>query len=157
VLQEVFLEVSRRADEYVADPKIPFFLWLHLLARQRLLIIHRRYFDAKMRDANLEISLNTGPMPQATSGSLAAHLLGKLTTPSQALIRAELQLQLQQALNSMDPLDREVLTLRHFEEMSNGETAVVLNVSKAAASNRYVRALKRLKEILTGIHGLEQL
>jgi RNA polymerase sigma-70 factor (ECF subfamily) len=84
---------------------------------------------------------------------LAAHLLGRLTTPSQAAIRAEMQIRLQEALNQMDPLDREVLTLRHFEELTNGETAQVLGLQKAAASNRYVRALKRLKDVLSGMPG----
>ena len=87
------------------------------------------------------------------SHSLAALLLGRLTSPSLAAMRAEMQLRLQEALNGMDPLDREVLTLRHFEELSNGETARVLGVHKAAASNRYIRALERLREALAGMPG----
>jgi len=75
-------------------------------------------------------------------------LLGRLTTASQAAIRVETQLQVQEALNSMDPIDREVLALRHFEMLSNEETAQVLGLKKTAASNRYIRALKRLKTIL---------
>jgi RNA polymerase sigma-70 factor (ECF subfamily) len=80
-------------------------------------------------------------------------LLGRLTSPSLAAIRAEMQLRLQDALNGMDPLDREVLTLRHFEELSNSETARVLGLQKAAASNRYVRALERLRVVLSGMPG----
>ena len=106
-----------------------------------------------MRDAGQEVSLYRGALTQASSESLAAQLLGKLTSPTQAAIRAELQIKLQEALNSMDPMDREILTLRHFEELSNNETAAVLGIQKAAASNRYVRALKRLKQILRGIPG----
>jgi RNA polymerase sigma-70 factor (ECF subfamily) len=93
-------------------------------------------------------------MPQATSASLAAQLLGHLTSPTQAVVRAELQIKLQEVLNSMDPIDREVLVLRHFEELSNNETAEVLQIHKAAASNRYKRALKRLKDLLIEIPGL---
>jgi RNA polymerase sigma-70 factor (ECF subfamily) len=92
-------------------------------------------------------------MPQATSFALAAQLLGKMTTPSQAAMRAESKLQIQEALNAMDPIDREVLTLRHFEMLTNAETAKVLELSQAAASNRYVRALKRMKEILEETRG----
>ena len=92
-------------------------------------------------------------IPQASSESLAAQLLGRLTSPTQAAIRAEMQLRLQEVLNGMDPLDREVLVLRHFEELSNNETAEVLGIQKSAASNRYVRALKRLKEILSSLPG----
>ena len=75
--------------------------------------------------------------------------------PSRAAIRAERQLRLQEALNAMDPTDREVLALRHFEELSNGEVAALLGLSKTAASNRYIRALKRLKDILSALPGLD--
>jgi len=80
-------------------------------------------------------------------------LLGRLTSPTRAARRAEMQLKLQEVLNAMEPLDREVLALRHFEELSNGEVAHVLGLSKTAASNRYMRALVRLKEMLQGMHG----
>ena len=107
-----------------------------------------------MRAAGLEVSLYRGALPEADSASLAAQLLGKLTTASRAAVRAENQLLVQGALNAMEPIDREVLTLRHFEMLSNEETAQVLGLSKSAASNRYVRALRRLKEILSAIPGL---
>src|SRR5262245_18444298 len=153
VLQEAYLDASRRAPEYALAPDLQFFLWLRLLTGQRLLMVHRQHLGAKMRDAGQEVSLYRGALPQASSVSLAAQLLGRLTSPSLAAQRAEMQLRLQEALNGMDPLDREVLTLRHFEELSNSETARVLGLQKSAASNRYVRALKRLKEVLSGIPG----
>ena len=154
VLQEAYLDLARRAPEYFAQPPAqPFFLWLRLLTGQRLLTIHRQYFGTRMRDAGLEVALRHGAMPQASSASLAVALLGRLTSPSQAAVKAEMQLRLQEALNSMDPLDREVLVLRHFEELSNAETAEVLSLQKTAASNRYVRALKRLRVILQGMPG----
>ena len=153
VLQEAFVDLAKRAGEYVANPSMPFFLWLRLLTGQRLTAIHRQHLGAQMRDAGMEVSLHRGALPQATSGSLAAQLMGHLTSPTQAAVRAEMQLRLQEALNGMDPLDREVLVLRHFEELSNNETAAALGLQKAAASNRYVRALKRLKDILAGMPG----
>jgi RNA polymerase sigma-70 factor (ECF subfamily) len=153
VLQEAFLDVARRAPEYVANPTMPVFLWLRFLTGQRLVALHRQHLGTRMRDAGQEVSLYRGALPQASSQSLAAQLLGHLTSPSQAAVRAELQLKLQEALNSLDPLDREILALRHFEELTNNETAAVLGIQKAAASNRYVRALKRLKEILNNIPG----
>jgi RNA polymerase sigma-70 factor (ECF subfamily) len=107
-----------------------------------------------MRDAGREVSLYRGAMPQASTASLAAQLLGRVTSASQAVVRAEVQLQLQQALNGMDPIDREIIALRHFEELSNAEAARVLGLSAQAASKRYVRALKRLQGILEGIPGL---
>jgi RNA polymerase sigma-70 factor, ECF subfamily len=153
VLQEAYLDLARRAPEFLARPTMPFFLWLRLLTGQRLLAIHRRHFKAKMRDAGQEIALQQGAMPPASSASLAARLLGRLTTPSQAAVRAELRLRLQEALNGMNEIDREVLVLRHFEELSNGEAAEVLGLQPAAASNRYVRALKRLRSMLAGMPG----
>jgi RNA polymerase sigma-70 factor (ECF subfamily) len=153
VLQEAYLDMAQRAPEYAANPTMPFFLWLRFLTGQRLLMVHRQHLGAKMRDVREEVSLYRGALPQASSVSLAAHLLGRITSPSLAAVRAEMQLKLQEALNGMDPIDREVLTLRHFEDLSNGETASVLGLQKAAASNRYIRALKRLKEVLASMPG----
>jgi RNA polymerase sigma-70 factor (ECF subfamily) len=153
VLQEAFIDVSKRAAEYADRPEMSFFLWLRMVTGQKLLEIHRRHLQTKMRDVNQEVSLYGGALPQAKSTSLAAQLMGRLTTASQAAMRAELQIRLQDVLNAMDPIDREVLALRHFEELSNGEIAQVLGLSKSAASNRYIRALKRLKDDLAGIPG----
>ena len=101
-----------------------------------------------MRNAGQEVSLYRGALPQASSASLAAQLLGRLTSASQAAVRAETQVRVQEALNGMEPIDREILTLRHFEMLSNEEAAEVLGLRKSAASNRYIRTLKRLKDAL---------
>jgi RNA polymerase sigma-70 factor (ECF subfamily) len=157
VLQEAYLEVHKRIAEYARDPaSMPFHLWLRLVAGQKLIDVHRLHLGTQMRDAGQEVSLHRGPFPQASSISLAAQLLGRMTSASKAAIRAEHKLIVQEALNSMDPIDREVLTLRHFEHLSNDDTALVLDLSKSAASNRYIRALKRLKEILSSIPGLKE-
>jgi RNA polymerase sigma-70 factor (ECF subfamily) len=153
VLQEAYLDVARRLPEYLADPAVPLYLWLRFLTGQRLLALHRHHLGAQMRDAGQEVSLYRGALPQATSMSLAAQLLGRFTLPSQAAVRAEMQIHLQEALNTLDPLDREILALRHFEELSNSETAQVLGIQKSAASNRYVRALVRLKDVLNNMPG----
>jgi RNA polymerase sigma-70 factor (ECF subfamily) len=151
VLQEAYLDVARRFPEYRANPTLPFFLWLRLLTGQRLIDLHRQHLGAKMRSAGLEVSLYRGGFPRASSASLAELLLGRLTSASRAAIRAETQLRVQEALNAMDPTDREVLVLRHFEMLSNEETAQVLGLKPSAASNRHIRALKRLKEILAEV------
>ena len=151
VLQEACLDAARRLPEYRKNPTMPFFLWLRFLAGQRLVDEHRKHLGAAARDAGREISLHHGALPETSSAALAAHLLGRLTTPSQAAIRAERKIRLQQALNSMEPIDREVLALRHFEELSNGEAAAVLGLDKSAASKRYARALIRLKDILASL------
>jgi RNA polymerase sigma-70 factor (ECF subfamily) len=154
VLQEAYLDVARRASEYLANPTISPFLWLRFLTSQRLAILHRQHLGVQMRDAGRELSLHRGPYPQASSASLAHQLLGRLTSASQAAVRAELQTRLQFVLNGMDPIDREVLALRHFEELNNAETAEVLGIQKSAASNRYIRALKRLKVIVDSMPGV---
>ena len=153
VLQEACLDAARRLPEYRKNPTMPFFLWLRFLAGQRLVDEHRKHLGAAARDAGREISLYHGALPETSSAALAAHLLGRLTTPSQAAIRAERKIRLQEALNSLDPIDREVLALRHFEELSNGEAAAVLGLDKSAASKRYARALIRLKDVLASLPG----
>jgi RNA polymerase sigma-70 factor (ECF subfamily) len=153
VVQEVYLAVRGKFPQYSADPRLPFFLWLRLEVGPKLVDVHRMHLNAKMRDAGQEVSLHRGALPQVTSLSLAEHLLGKLTTPSHALIRAELKVRVQEALNGMDPNDREVLILRHFEDLSNAEAAQVLGIKPTAAVNRYVRALKRLKDVFQAMPG----
>lgn len=153
VLQDVHLEAVRRLPAYLRDPQMPFFLWLRSITGQKLVDLHRHYFGAKSRDRRREVSLHRGPMPDATSAVVAAHLLGTMTTASRAIIKAELKLRVQEALNSMDPKDREVLVLRHFEHLSNVETARELDIEISAASKRYIRALRRLKNLLASMPG----
>src|SRR5262245_34795392 len=157
ILQESYLEIARKLPEYAAEPKLPLFLWLRHMTGLKLVEVHRRHLGTKARDAEREISLHRGGLPEADSISLAAQLLGQLTTPSQAAIRAELRLLVQEALNTMDPLDREVLALKHFEQLSTTEIAEVLGLSKAGAGSRYLRAIKRLRETLSAMPGFEEL
>ena len=96
-----------------------------------------------------EVSIFARPMAEATSFALAEHLMGRLTSPTQALQKAETQMAVEEALNQLEPVDREVLVLRHFEHLSNQETAEVLGLKKSGASRRYIAALKRLKELLS--------
>src|SRR5262245_27369336 len=153
VVQEAYLAVRGKFPQYSADPRLPFFLWLRPEVGQKLVDVHRRHLGTRMRDAGQEVSLHRGALPQATSLSLAEHLLGKLTTPSHAAMRAELKVHVQEALNGMDPNDREVLILRHFEDLSNAEAAHVLGIKPTAAVNPYVRALKRLKDVFLAMPG----
>ena len=151
VLQDGFADAVSKLPGYLADPKLPLFLWLRLVVGERLAKVYRDHLGAQVRDASREVSLYRGPMPAASSAALAAHLLGKETSPTQAAVRAERLLRLQEALNSLDPLDREILSLRHFEELTHAEAARVLDIGEAAAAKRYVRALKRLKDVLSAL------
>jgi RNA polymerase sigma-70 factor (ECF subfamily) len=153
VLQDAYLDARKKLPSYSAKGDLPFFLWLRLVVGQKLTDLHRHHLGTQMRDAARDVSIYRGPMPEATSFALAAQLMGKITTPSHAAMRAESKLQIQEALNAIDVIDREVLTLRHFEMLTNAETAQVLGLSHAAASNRYVRALKRMKQIIEKVRG----
>jgi RNA polymerase sigma-70 factor, ECF subfamily len=148
VLQETLLDASRKLDEYLADPQLPFFFWLRALAGLKLAETHRRHLGTQQRDADREVSIYRGALPEADSMSLAAQLLGKFTSPSQSALKAERRIKLQESLNYLDPVDREILALRHFEQLTNAETAIVLNLTESGATARHMRALKRLKTLL---------
>ncbi len=151
VLQRIYQEVQRRIGEYLAGPPGSFFLWLRQLTGQYIKELHRQYLDDQA-GAGQEINLARGALPAVTPAALAAHLLGDRHA-NQATARAALMLRLQEALNGMDSADREVLALCHFEELTEEETASVLGIERSAATLQYLRALKRLKEILNAIPG----
>ena len=153
VIQETYLEASARLPEYLLKPAMPFFLWLRFLAGQKLVTLHRHHLGRGMRDAGREVALYRGRLPEESSAALAAQLLGRESRPSEAAIRAELKVRLQEALNTLEPLDREILALRHFEQLSLAEAAEVLGLTESGACRRHMRALKRLKEILSGLPG----
>jgi len=153
VIQEAYADVLGRLDEYLADPKYSLFLWLRLVVGERLIRTHRYHLGAQMREASRDVSLFRGAMPAASSLAIANHLLGRFTSPTQAAVRAERLLRLQTALNDLAPLDREILCLRHFEELTYSEAARVLEIEEAAAAKRYIRAMKRLKSMLVNDSG----
>jgi RNA polymerase sigma-70 factor (ECF subfamily) len=153
VIQEGYLDAALRLEEYARDPAVPFVIWLRFLIGQRILKEHRRHLGVKVRDVGREVSLDRGSMPEANTVVLAARLLGDLSSPSELASRAERKIRLQRALEAMDPIDREILVLRHFEQMNNGEAALVLGLDKSAASKRYIRAVVRLKRILGDASG----
>ena len=153
ILQEAYLEVARRIDDYLKQPQVSFFVWARQITWQTLLTTHRLNFQVQKRDATQEVSLHGVARGNATSVSLASMLAGNMTSPSHAAIRDERTVQLRNALDTMDEMDREVLALRHFEHLTNKEVAEVLGIQKTAASNRYVRALERLREILDEVMG----
>jgi RNA polymerase sigma-70 factor (ECF subfamily) len=151
VLQEAYLAAAQRIGNYGKDPSFSPFIWLRIVLMQTLIDIHRHHLGAQMRDADREVRFHGPRYPQTTSVSLVAQFVGKFTSPSQAAAREEMLCRLEQAVSAMDPIDQEVLALRHFEELSNSEVAEVLGIQQKAASIRYVRALKRLRAILSGM------
>ncbi len=152
ILQEAYVDASKQLDGYLSSLPMPPFLWLRFLTGQRLMATHRRHLGAQKRDAKLEVPLPG--RPQVRSESLSCLLAGRLTTPSRAAARREFQVHMHALLDTLEPLDREILSLRHFEELSNAEVADELGISKAAASKRYIRAVERLRKSLAAIPNL---
>eukprot|EP00913_Durusdinium_trenchii_P028450 g26678.t1 len=146
IIQEAWVEARQRLPEYQRNPRMSPFVWIRLLTMQRVLIIHRRHLEAKQRDARREFRLNNIG-PHASSMNLASLIVSAEPTPSQNALRDEQQTQLHDAFEEMEPTDREVLVLKHFEQLSNGEVAEVLEISVAAASRRYYRARHPIEEI----------
>jgi RNA polymerase sigma-70 factor (ECF subfamily) len=153
VLQDAYVDAAQRLDAYLRQPALPPFLWLRLVVGERLLKVHRHHLGTRMREAGRDVSLFHAAQPAASSVALAAQLLGRFTSPTGAAARAERVARLQDALSALDPVDREILSLRHFEELTHAEAARVLDIEPAAAAKRYLRALRRLKEILADTSG----
>lgn len=153
VLQESYLAAAQRIECYRANPSMSAFVWLRLIVCQTLTDAHRRHLGTQLRDAGREVAIRGCYGPQATSACLAIQLVGHLTSPSLAAVRAEMLDLVERAIGQMDATDQEVLALRHFEELSNTEVAEVLGIQKQTASMRYVRALQRLKAILSQVPG----
>jgi len=153
VVQEAFVAASATREVYFRAPMIPLFLWLRGVVTNKLLELHRHHLGTHMRDAKRELSLEAPHRWDETTGALCAHLTGHLTSPSVAAVRVEIKARLAEALDEMDPMDREVLALRHFEQLTNAEAAEVLGIQERAAAKRYLRALERLKKILSELPG----
>lgn len=153
VLQDAWLMAVERIDYFLRDASHSSFIWFRMIVSQTLIDLHRRHLGAEKRNAARDVPIQGGWTSESTSSSMAFHLCGNLTSPSSALNRAELAQQLDTILQGMNETDREVLALRHFEELTNSETAQVLNMSEQAASGRYIRALGRLKQILEVVPG----
>lgn len=148
VLQDAWLRAVDRMPSFLTDASASPFLWFRTLVSQTLVDLHRFHLGAQKRSAAREFSIDRGWSTQSTSSSMSFHLQQPSRSPSSTLGRAEQARQLELALQGMNENDREVLALRHFEELTNSETARVLNMTEQAASARYVRALARLKQVL---------
>lgn len=147
ILQDALVAAGRNLRDYAEAPKLPFYVWLRRLAGLKILEAHRHHLGSDKRDAFREVPLHGG-CPGASSVQLAADLSANLSSPSQAAMRNEGRRLIQECLEEMDEVDREVLVLRHFEQLSTSETAKILGLSKSATGSRYLRALSRLREIM---------
>jgi RNA polymerase sigma-70 factor (ECF subfamily) len=156
VVQDVLLEASRRLDDYLRNPVMPFPLWLRHLAKDHIIDAHRRHRLAQRRGVDREQPIVPAALAGHSSIELAAQFLDPEMTPASAAVQQELQQRLYEAITALDDNDREMILMRHFEQMSNQEVASVLGLTEAAASMRYLRALRRLKDQVraTGLPGV---
>ena len=128
VLQDAYVEAAERVEEYLENPALPFFLWLRIITAQRLIRLQRRHLGAQKRDVRRQVPIHGAAMPGATSIALVNDLIARGTTPTQAIARDELKAFLVTAIDAMKPEDRDILVLRHFEELSNQEAAIELGI-----------------------------
>ena len=149
VVQDVLLEASRRLQDFLSKPTMPFHLWLRHIAKDHIIDAHRKHHLAKKRGVDREQALVRPAWADQSSLDLASRLLDQELTPASAAMQQELQRRLRAALLDLPEDDREVILMRHFEQMANQEVAAALNLTEAAASMRYLRALRRLREILS--------
>jgi RNA polymerase sigma-70 factor (ECF subfamily) len=157
VVQEALITATARRADFFAQSAQPLFLWLRWIVGNTLLALHRQHLGARMRDARREQQPggagSTGPDDDGTRAALVAQLTAGVTGPATAAGRAESKRRLNEALGRLEAADREVLALRHFEQLTSSEAAQVLGIQERAAAKRYLRALERLKNILSQLLG----
>jgi RNA polymerase sigma-70 factor (ECF subfamily) len=156
IMQEMLIAATQRRAEFFKQSGQPLFLWLRWMVRNTLLELHRHHLGAQMRDLRREIPpvhSFSGTGGESTRDALVAQLTAGATGPATAAGRAETKARLAEALRQMDATDREVVALRHFEQLTSAEAAQVLGIQERAAAKRYLRALERLREILSEMPG----
>lgn len=148
VVQDVLLEASQRLADYIRDPRLPFGLWLRQMAQDRIIDLHRRHRVARRRSLDREQQQRARAAGDKSSLELAAQLRDPELTPAAATLRKELHERFVEAIDGLEDEDREILLMRHFEQLTNSEAAELLGVSQPAAGMRHLRALRRLREVL---------
>jgi RNA polymerase sigma-70 factor (ECF subfamily) len=148
VTQEVLLEASRRLDQYLQAPALPFHLWLRHIAKDHIIDAHRRHRLAQRRGVDREQPAIPAGLQDHSSIELAAQFIDQELTPASAAMQQELARRLHQAIADLDEDDREIVLMRHFEQLPNQDVAEILHLTEAAASMRHLRALRRLRELL---------
>jgi RNA polymerase sigma-70 factor, ECF subfamily len=149
VVQDVLIEASRRLQDYLANPAMAFHLWIRQIAKDRIIDAHRRHRVSAKRSVDREQQLAASPVDQSTI-DLAGQLCDPQLTPAAAATQRELAVHVQAAIQKLDDNDRDIILMRHYEQLSNQEIAEALDLTEPAASMRYLRALKRLRRVLDG-------
>ncbi|MCA9036207.1 MAG: sigma-70 family RNA polymerase sigma factor [Planctomycetaceae bacterium] len=151
VVQDVLMEASQRMMDYIKNPVMPFHLWLRQIAKDRMIDMHRRHRTAQRRSVDREQNLSTlNTDDDRSTADLASLLKDNELTPAAATLRKEMEQRFVAALSQLDDSDRELIIMRHFEHLGNSEVAQALGLTPPAAGMRYLRAIRRLRELLTG-------
>jgi RNA polymerase sigma-70 factor (ECF subfamily) len=148
VVQDVLLEASQRLTDYIRSPSVPFHLWLRQLAKDRIIDMHRRHRAAQRRSVDREQNISSFASDDQSAADLTALLRDAELTPAASALRKEMEERFVLALDQLDENDREMIIMRHFEHLGNGEVAEALGLSAPAAGMRYLRAIRRLRELL---------
>lgn len=155
VVQDVLMEASQRLNDYMQNPSMPFHLWLRQLAKDRIIDMHRRHRAAKRRSVDREQNLSGLGSDDQSAADLAALLKDAELTPAAAALRKEMEERFLVALDQLEENDREIVIMRHFEHLGNSEVAEALKLSAPAAGMRYLRAIRRLRELLGGEESMD--
>lgn len=148
IVQDVLLEATQRLTDYLREPNMPFHLWLRHLAQDRIIDTHRQHRLAQRRSIDREQQLDRPAWMDQSSLQLAAQLVDGEQTPATAALQRELERKLDDAMEQLEGHDREIIQMRHHEQLSNQDVAQILGLSEAAASMRYLRAVRKLRTIL---------
>ncbi len=148
VVQDVMLEASQRLTDYIRNPSMPFHLWLRQLAKDRMIDMHRRHRGAQRRSVDREQNLSSFNSDDQSAADLTSLLRDAELTPAASALRKEMEERFVLALDKLEESEREIIIMRHFEHLGNGEVAEALGLSAPAAGMRYLRAIRRLRELL---------
>jgi RNA polymerase sigma-70 factor (ECF subfamily) len=148
VVQDVLVEAHRRLKNYLSDPKMPFHLWLRHIAQDHMIDAHRKHRTARKRSIDRERPLQGAAAGDQSSVELVRQLVDSEQTPASAALQHELEQKLSGAINALDDEHREIILMRHYEQLSNQDIATALELSEAAASMRYLRAIRKLRELM---------
>jgi RNA polymerase sigma-70 factor (ECF subfamily) len=143
VVQETYLVASKRIDEFLSQQEGSLFVWLRFLAVQKVVDLHREHLRAMKRSMAREVGAE-----HTSSAQILANLIATTSTPCAKAMRGELRDRLTQVIQEIPESDRNILLLRHFEQLTNQEVAETLKMNQSSVSTRHVRALVKLKSLL---------
>ena len=152
VIQETLAAASHRMERYYSERPLPFYPWLRQIAWEKLVHEHDRHLRAAKRSVTREQTFRPEISDESALG-LAERFIGSASSPSEAVQRSELRHRVRQSLDKLTSEDREVLLMRYLEQMSSAEIAAIMDSTEAAINMQHMRALERMRKILSRDHG----